>query len=156
MLIAILGFLSGFFGIEVISALIHQYIMHGPLWWIHQSHHQSRGGWERNDWFALLFGSIGVGLLFAGFLGYINPFWGYSGIGVSVYGFVYFVLHDVLIHARLGNVSKPGFFYLLALRRAHRMHHKHTNAKPGESYGLLFFHPRYFREEKEILKSGGS
>jgi beta-carotene 3-hydroxylase len=148
MLIGISGFLMGFLGIELVGALIHRYLMHGPLWWIHQTHHKPKGGWELNDWFAVLFGSVGIGLLLSGFLGYVPLFWGYVGIGISVYGFVYFVLHDVLVHSRWGSMPKPLSRYLLALRRAHRMHHKHTMAQPGESYGLLIFHPRYFRQAK--------
>jgi len=142
------GFFIGFFGIELLAALIHRYLMHGPLWWIHQSHHKSKGGWEMNDWFAVLFATLGVGLLFGGFLDYIALFWGYVGVGISVYGVVYFILHDVLVHSRWGSIPKPLSRYLLALRKAHRMHHKHTTAQPGESYGLLIFHPRYFSETK--------
>jgi len=146
MLIGILGFISGFLGIEVFSSLIHRYLMHGPLWWIHQSHHKPKGGWEPNDWFAVFFGLIGIGLLFGGFSGYIPVFWAYSGIGISVYGGVYFILHDVMVHSRLGAVPKPFSRYLTALRRAHRMHHSHTSANPGESYGLLIFSRRYFSD----------
>jgi len=54
------GFFIGFLGIELLAALIHRYLMHGPLWWIHQSHHKSKGGWEMNDWFAVLFATLGV------------------------------------------------------------------------------------------------
>ena len=90
----------------------------------------------------------GIGLLFGGFLDHIALFWGYVGVGISVYGVVYFILHDVLVHSRWGSIPKPLSRYLLALRKAHRMHHKHTTAQPGESYGLLIFHPRYFSETK--------
>ena len=44
----VLGFLAGFLGIELVATLIHRYLMHGPLWWIHRTHHKSRGGWELN------------------------------------------------------------------------------------------------------------
>ncbi|MBM3918527.1 MAG: fatty acid hydroxylase [Sphingomonadales bacterium] len=148
MLTVIFGWITGFLGIEVVSSLIHRYLMHGPLWWIHQTHHKPKGGWELNDWFAVLFGSVGVALLFGGFLEIIPIFWGYAGAGVSVYGLVYFVLHDILVHSRLGSFPKPVSRYLIALRTAHRMHHKHTTAQPGESYGLLFFHYRYFSDQR--------
>jgi beta-carotene 3-hydroxylase len=146
MFVAILGFITGFLGIEVFSSLIHRYLMHGSLWWIHQTHHKSKGGWEANDWFAVLFGSIGIGLLFGGFWGYIPLFWAYTGIGISVYGCVYFILHDVMVHSRFRAIPKPFSRYLRALRKAHRMHHSHTTAKPGESYGLLIFSRRYYSD----------
>lgn len=141
-------FILGFIGIEVLATLIHKYLMHGPLWFIHESHHRPKGKWELNDLFAVLFGGIGVWLLIAGSLAEFDfRFW--IGLGTSVYGGVYFYLHDVLVHRRTFSAKTPEISYIKALRHAHRMHHKHVNKQPSESYGLLFFNWRYFADLKK-------
>jgi beta-carotene 3-hydroxylase len=141
----VLWFIAGFVGIEVLATLIHKYLMHGPLWFIHETHHRPKGKFELNDLFAVLFGGIGVWLLVSGSLAQFDfRFW--MGLGISVYGGVYFYLHDVLVHRRAGKAKTPEWAYIRALRHAHRMHHKHVNKLPSESYGLLFFSWRYFRE----------
>lgn len=144
----ILWFFAGFIGIEVFATLIHKYLMHGPLWFIHESHHRPKGRFELNDLFAVLFGGIGVWLLVVGIqAGFDYRFW--IGTGISVYGLVYFYLHDVLVHRRTGTAKTPEIAYIKALRHAHRMHHKHVNKLPSESYGLLLFSWRYFQEVKQ-------
>lgn len=146
-MINFLWFFAGFFGIEIFATLIHKYLMHGPLWFIHESHHRPKGRWELNDLFALLFGGIGVWLLVAGIMAaYDARFW--VGLGISVYGGVYFYLHDVLVHRRTGKAKVPAVRYVKGLRKAHQMHHKHIDKQPSESFGLLLFHPRYFKQLK--------
>lgn len=146
-MIQLLWFLAGFAGIEILATLIHKYLMHGPLWFIHRSHHRPKGRFEWNDLFAVLFGGIGVWLLVAGSLADFDArFW--AGLGISVYGGVYFYLHDILVHRRTGTAKVPGLRYIQGLRKAHQMHHKHVDKQPSESYGLLFFHPRYFKQLK--------
>lgn len=149
----VLYFLLGFVGIELLATFIHKYLMHGPLWFIHESHHRPKSKIELNDVFALIFGGLGVWLLFAGLLaGYDPRFW--VGLGISVYGGVYFYLHDVLVHRRSMTAKAPDWAYIKALRHAHRMHHKHVNKQPSESFGLLFFSWKYFRESQLKAKSG--
>ncbi|MDP2188694.1 MAG: sterol desaturase family protein [Sphingobacteriaceae bacterium] len=141
-------FLVGFVGIEVFATLIHKYLMHGPLWFIHESHHRPKGKFELNDLFAVLFAGIGIALLLAGSIGDFDyRFW--IGLGISVYGGVYFYLHDVLVHRRTFAAKTPEIPYIKALRHAHRMHHKHVNKQPSESFGLLFFNWRYFSAVKK-------
>lgn len=149
----LLYFLLGFVGIEVLATLIHKYLMHGPLWFIHESHHRPKSKIELNDVFAVVFGGLGVWLLFAGLMaGYDPRFW--VGLGISVYGGVYFYLHDVVVHRRTFSAKMPEWAYLKALRHAHRMHHKHVNKQPSESFGLLFFSWKYFRESQLKAKPG--
>lgn len=150
----VLWFFAGFLGIEVLATLIHKYLMHGPLWFIHETHHRPKGKFELNDLFAVLFGGIGVWLLVSGSLDQFDfRFW--MGLGISVYGGVYFYLHDVLVHRRAGKAKTPEWAYIKALRHAHRMHHKHVNKLPSESYGLLFFSWRYFREAMQAPAGKG-
>jgi beta-carotene 3-hydroxylase len=52
---------------EAFSWFIHKYLFHGPLWFIHKSHHSERHGWfEFNDVFSLLFAVISLYLMWVG------------------------------------------------------------------------------------------
>jgi len=42
-------------------------------------------------------------------------------------------------------------WYLKAIRRAHKMHHKHTGKDDGECFGMLWIPFKYFRENKRRL-----
>ena len=54
------------------------------------------------------------------------------GLGVTAYGFVYLVVHEVHIHRRLP-VDLPAGRYADWLREAHATHHRTS----GEPYGML-------------------
>lgn len=44
----------GFAAMELSGWFIHKYVMHGPLWMIHKTHHQhSKSFFEWNDLFSL-------------------------------------------------------------------------------------------------------
>ena len=106
MLLSIIYIALGFAAMEFSGWFIHKYVMHGPLWMIHKTHHQhSKSFFELNDLFSLLFGSIAVILIFLGVETLDYRFW--MGIGISLYGALYFVLHDVLVHRRLTWFGKP-------------------------------------------------
>jgi beta-carotene 3-hydroxylase len=139
--------IGSFVLMEVISWAMHKYLMHGPLWRIHKTHHvHGKGFFELNDLFSLFFGSIAVALIVLG-LEHNNPYALGAGIGVSVYGLTYFVLHDVLIHRRikaLGRFQNP---YLKALADAHRDHHRTRERDGAVVFGLLWVPIRYFRKQ---------
>jgi len=139
----LLVFIAAFFGMEGVAWLLHRYVMHGFLWALHKDHHQgAHRRFERNDLFLLIFAAPAVVGLYFG-LSTGNPYLLALGAGVSAYGTVYFVLHDIVIHQRLKYFKKLKHPYLQAARRAHKMHHKHINKNPGESYGMLFFNKKY-------------
>ncbi len=141
---AVIWFFVGFWGTEMVSAAIHRWLMHGPLWFIHQSHHRpGKGFFQYNDVFTLLFGGTGIYLLLQGSSSLNAGFW--SGAGISFYGICYFLLHDMLVHRRIRGWVSTRFTYFRALQKAHRAHHKWVDKKPGESYGLFLFSSRYFR-----------
>ena len=49
-------FLAVFAGMELAAWLMHRYLMHGPLWILHASHHRPRTGrFEANDLFGVFF-----------------------------------------------------------------------------------------------------
>ena len=56
--------LATLLAMECISWAMHKFLFHGPLWFIHKSHHQERGGFfEWNDVFSLLFGAAALLLM---------------------------------------------------------------------------------------------
>jgi beta-carotene 3-hydroxylase len=69
------------------------------------------------------------------------PVW--IGFGIAAYGLAYFLIHDVYIHRRfkwLRDIEHPYFY---AIRRAHKIHHKHLDKEHGECFGMLLV-PFYF------------
>lgn len=148
----ILILIGSFVGMELFSWWFHKYVMHGWLWFIHKTHHEKQHTpWELNDIFSLGFGSIAVILILVGFEGFTYPFW--IGAGITSYGMVYFILHDLFIHRRLE--LKPPFKgkYIEGITHAHRMHHKHRTKSEGESFGLLWVAQKYYdnRQKKEDI-----
>ncbi len=128
---------------EAFSWLIHKYLFHGPLWFIHKTHHQQTHSWfELNDLFSLLFATLALWLMWLGHLALDYRFW--VGTGISFYGIIYFVFHDWFIHNRFRSF-KTNNKYLLAIRRAHKIHHKSTEKAPAEEFGLLVASKKWFR-----------
>ena len=68
-------------------------------------------------------------------------------LGITIYGFAYFLIHDVFIHQRFKWLRKTDSVYFRAIRRAHKMHHKHINKEDGECFGMLWVPWKYIREE---------
>jgi len=132
-------------GMEGFSWFIHKYLFHGPLWFIHKSHHTERKGWfEFNDVFSLLFATTSLYLMWTGRLDLSYTFW--IGLGISIYGIIYFIFHDWFIHNRFKSF-KSGNAYLLGIRRAHKIHHKSTEKNSSEEFGLLIASRKYFNQK---------
>lgn len=137
-----------FAGMELFSWAIHKYLMHGPLWNIHKTHHgHSKGRFELNDLFSVSFGTIAILLIILGKNELNAAFW--IGIGISLYGLVYFILHDVLIHRRIKSNKKIRGKYLRALKNAHQAHHKSRDKEDSESFGLLWVASKYYRNKPQ-------
>jgi beta-carotene 3-hydroxylase len=135
-----------FTGMEAITWLTHKYIMHGFLWYLHEDHHQPRPGFfEKNDAFFIIFAIPSFGCILTGTTGKI--WWLQAiGFGVMAYGFAYFLVHDVIIHQRFKWFSRSDNTYVRAIRRAHKMHHKHLDKQDGESFGMLLVHKKYWKK----------
>jgi beta-carotene 3-hydroxylase len=148
MLKAIGFILLGFLLMELSGWFIHKYLMHGPLWKIHKTHHQpSKSFFELNDLFSLFFGGIAIVLIFLGVEALDYRFW--MGVGISTYGMLYFFLHDVLVHRRLKWFDRPKNSWLMGIFKAHQAHHK-TNQKEGAvSFGLFLVPKEYFKKEEQ-------
>jgi beta-carotene 3-hydroxylase len=123
-----------FVAMEPITALTHRFVMHGVGRRLHRSHHQPDGSrFELNDWFPVMFASIVMLGLWAGFnldgLSILLP----VGIGVTAYGAAYALVHDAFIHGRVGWFEGRHVPALDRLAAAHRLHHEHN----GAPFGML-------------------
>ncbi|MCU0390118.1 MAG: carotene hydroxylase [Thermoflexibacter sp.] len=134
---------------ELIAWALHKYIMHGFLWSIHASHHVKDEShfFEWNDLFFLFFAIPSALCIYTGIADGLD-FKLYIGIGILIYGIIYFVVHDVFIHQRYPPIlRKSNHRYFRALRRAHHAHHKHIGKQDGEAFGLLWVSKKYFEKE---------
>ena len=147
MWIQIIAFLGTFFMMEFMAWFTHKYVMHGFLWTLHSDHHKkNHDSWfERNDAFFIFYAVVSILFFLSNKLGYFNL--GYAvGLGIFAYGLTYFMVHDIFIHQRFKLFRNANNRYARALRRAHKMHHKHINKEDGECFGMLFFPLKYWRE----------
>jgi beta-carotene 3-hydroxylase len=140
--------LISFLGMEAVAWLAHKYVMHGLLWYLHKDHHhkESKGFFEHNDFFFLIFALPGIVALFVG-LQQDFSFWFWIGLGITLYGFAYFLVHDVFIHQRFKWLRNSDNNYFRAIRRAHKMHHKHLGKEYGECFGMLWVPFKYFKQQ---------
>ncbi len=145
----ILIVLAAFVGMEAVAWFTHKYIMHGLLWILHKDHHkkESTGFFEHNDFFFLIFAIPGIVCLFLG-MKYNYNFLFWIGLGISLYGLAYFLVHDVFIHQRFKIFRNTDNSYFKAIRRAHKMHHKHIDKEEGECFGMLWVPFKYLRDLK--------
>jgi beta-carotene 3-hydroxylase len=127
---------------EALSWAMHKYLFHGPLWFIHKTHHQERHGFlELNDIFSVGFAVLALWLMWLGHMSLDYRFG--IGAGISTYGVIYFIFHDWFIHNRF-KAFKTNNKYLLNIRRAHKVHHKSMEKEPAEEFGLLLTEKKYF------------
>lgn len=153
MIVNIAIVILAFIGMEGVAWFAHKYVMHGFLWIWHKDHHQKETDCflERNDLFFLVFALPGITGIFAGMRHHFNfLFW--VGIGITLYGIAYFFIHDIFIHQRLRWLRRTENSYFKALRRAHKMHHKHLNKEQGECFGMLWVPLNYFRQKSSYKK----
>ncbi len=140
-LVTILTFLT----MEVITWLTHKFVMHGFLWYLHEDHHQPKypDGFEKNDTFFVIFAIPSILLFYFGVIPELNYLF-FIGLGIFCYGLTYFLIHDVLIHQRFKWFKKTKNKYLIGLRKAHKVHHKHLGKEHGECFGMLYVPKKYF------------
>lgn len=140
---AILILLLTLAGMEALSWFMHKYLFHGPLWFIHKTHHQHKSTWfELNDLFSILFAGLSMYLIWIGRNSFNHWFW--VGVGISLYGIIYFIFHDWFIHNRI-KAFKSNNSYLSGIKRAHKIHHKSLEKKSSE-FGLLIASRKYFKK----------
>jgi beta-carotene 3-hydroxylase len=131
---------------ECVTWLTHKYVMHGLMWYFHADHHQPKYEhvFERNDIFFVIFAIPSIVLFYYGVEGGFNYLF-FIGLGITIYGFCYFMIHDVLIHQRFKWFKNTKNKYLIGLRKAHKVHHKHLGKEDGECFGMLFVPFKYYK-----------
>jgi beta-carotene 3-hydroxylase len=144
--------LASVIAMEAVAWASHKYVMHGWGWAWHRSHHEpGRRVLERNDLYAVVFAAISITLIAVGNQGVWPLAW--LGLGMALYGFLYFVVHDGLVHGRWPFRHVPTRGYLKRLVQAHRLHHAVRTRESAISFGFLYAPPierlrREFRRER--------
>lgn len=124
-------------GMEIFAWVIHKYVMHGPGWGWHESHHTDTDGlFEKNDLYAVVFSFIAAGFFIIGSMG-VTWLW-YVGLGLTFYGILYGIVHDGLVHRRLPFPRKARGRYLKRLVQAHRLHHAAHTKEGCVSFGFIW------------------
>ncbi|PCH99064.1 MAG: carotene hydroxylase [Bacteroidetes bacterium] len=141
--------LTSFAFMEGFAWFTHKYIMHGPLWFIHKSHHViSKGTFQLNDLFAVIFAVPSWLFMQFGVMdGFDYKF--FIGTGITLYGAWYFAVHDVFVHQRIKWLKKTKNKYMQGLRRAHKVHHKSLVKDNNECFGFLLVPRKYHRQYNE-------
>lgn len=137
---------------EYVAWLAHKFLMHGFLWSWHEDHHKPQtkeGFFEKNDLFFIVFAIPSASCYFLGsFVPELKVLL-FVGIGISIYGLIYFLIHDVYIHQRFKWFRQLDSTYSRAILRAHGAHHANQEKEAGESFGLLLVNPKYFKKRSE-------
>ena len=132
----------------------HKYIMHGWGWGWHRDHHEPHDNtFEKNDLFAVVFGTINAAMYIFGAL-YWDALW-WAALGVNLYGVIYALVHDGLVHQRFGRYV-PKNAYAKRLVQAHRLHHATIGKEGGVSFGFVFARdPAKLKAELKRQKDAG-
>ena len=141
--------LGTFLAMEFVAWFAHKFIMHGLLWNLHKDHHQQEPGFfEKNDFFFLIFAipSATSFIIGSAIDGWFPLF--FVGVGIALYGLAYFFVHDIFIHQRFKIFTRTKNRYLKAIRKAHKVHHKHLGPEDGECFGMLIVPPKFIKEAK--------
>ncbi len=135
----ILLFVATVIGMEAFAYAAHRWVMHGPGWFLHASHHRPRtGNWELNDLYAAIFAVPSFVLLLGGVqLGWW-PGCTWIGAGIAAYGAIYFGFHDIIVHRRVGHRYVPRSRYMKRIIQAHRLHHVVETKHGTVSFGFLW------------------
>lgn len=129
--------IAAFLGMEVFAWYAHKYIMHGWGWDWHKSHHEpTKGVFEKNDLYVVVFSLVVVGMFAVGDL-YWNPLMAIAS-GITLYGVFYSLFHDGMVHRRWPIRWQPKSGYLKRLVQAHRMHHAVRTREGAVSFGFLY------------------
>ena len=140
-------FLATVFFMEFMAWFTHKYLMHGFLWPLHKYHHvkDHKSWFERNDAFFIFYAIVSIICFYL--WSYHNIWFTLAiGLGIMAYGATYFIVHDIFIHQRFKMFRKANNWYAKGIRRAHKIHHKHTGKEDGECFGMLFVPLKFFKK----------
>lgn len=139
---------------EGFAYVAHRWLMHGPGWFLHKSHHRPRTGtFELNDLYAVIFAVPSISLFWYGIgLGH-GALYAWIGGGIAAYGAIYFGFHDVIVHKRIGHRYLPKSTYMKRIMQAHRLHHVVETKNGTVSFGFLWA-PKPEVLKAQLAKSG--
>ena len=141
---------------EFVAWFAHKYIMRGFLWSWHEDHHNPHtveGFFEKNDLFFLVFAVPSAACYMTGsMVPELFPLF-FVGVGISIYGLIYFLIHDVYIHQRFRWFKQLDSKYSRAILRAHGAHHAVQTKHGSESFGLLVVAKKYFQEREKAKQA---
>ena len=124
---------------EIVAILTHKYIMHGPGWFLHKSHHENHDDtFEKNDFYFLIFSIPSILFISIGAMD-INYTYLSIGVGILLYGLIYLFLHDMMVHKRFNKKYKIKNSYLKKVQRAHLIHHSNKNKDGGVHFGFIYY-----------------
>ncbi|HOX83122.1 MAG TPA: sterol desaturase family protein [Chryseolinea sp.] len=145
--------LTSFVAMEIVAWSTHKYIMHGLLWHMHEDHHRPHDKKvEKNDFFALVFAIPAWLFIMFGIMDG-NDYKLYIGIGITLYGICYVLVHDGLIHQRFKIFNQTDNPWLIALRKGHKVHHKQLDKSNTECFGMLVVPLKYYREARAYTRN---
>ena len=132
-------FVATIVAMEGVAYAAHRWVMHGPGWVLHASHHRPRlGMWEANDLYALIFAVPSILLFWWGIGLGQGALYAWAGGGIAAYGAIYFGFHDVIVHKRIGHRYIPRSDYMKRIIQAHRLHHVVETKAGTVSFGFLW------------------
>lgn len=139
---------------EGFAYVMHRWVMHGPGWFLHRSHHRPRTGlWEANDLYFFIFALPSILMLLGGVQ------WGWGswataiGCGIATYGAIYLGFHDIIVHQRVAHRYVPRGSYMKRIVQAHRLHHVVETREGNVSFGFLVA-PRPDRLKAQLAAIG--
>ncbi len=150
-----------FLAMEGLAWWSHKYVMHGFGWAWHRDHHEPHDNiLEKNDLYAVV-GAVMSMSMFA----ISSPLvvgeaaWAPGipiGLGIMLYGAVYTLVHDGLVHQRYFRwVPKSG--YAKRLVQAHKLHHATIGKEGGVSFGFIFARdPATLKSELKKQREAGT
>ena len=152
--------LATFAVMEWVAWASHKYIMHGWGWGWHRDHHEPHDKLlEKNDLYALVGAAMSISMFAVGsplVLGAAAWWPGtFIGLGILVYGAVYTLIHDGLVHQRYFKwVPRRG--YAKRLVQAHWLHHATVGKEGGVSFGFVWARrPEDLKQELKRQREAG-
>jgi beta-carotene 3-hydroxylase len=139
----------------------HKYIMHGFGWAWHRDHHEPHdNALEKNDLYGIVGAVMSISMFALGsplVLG--DSAWPpatWVGLGILIYGVIYTLVHDGLVHQRYFKyVPKRG--YAKRLVQAHKLHHATIGKEGGVSFGFVFARdPVTLKQELKLQREAGT
>lgn len=143
-------------GMEFMAWFVYKYIMYGFLWnWYedyYKFYYEKDGFFEKNDLFFLVFVILSVIFYIVG-LAVLGYFWLlFVGIGIFIYGMIYFLIYDVYIYQCFKWFWQFDSKYFCVILWVYGVYYVKCEKEDGEFFGLLIVNLKYFCKCSEWVK----